>query len=80
MSGALEAYLLCTLTLVHYHKGDLFWEQVHMCRQLGFLVNGQAVLHYLAGENEFERWFGLQYTFVTSFDSFINSNKNSIRV
>ena len=39
ISGALEAYLVRTLTPVHYHKEDLLWEQVHVCRQLGFPVN-----------------------------------------
>ena len=78
MSEALEAYLLRTLTLINYKKGDLFCEQGHVCRQLGFMVEGQAALHYLTGEKEFTRWVGLQYLFETSFDGLINSDKNSI--
>lgn len=76
VSKELEDCLLRSLTLVNYRKGEFFCEQGHVCRQLGFLIEGQAALHYLTDKNKFTRWVGLQYTFVTSFDSFINEVPN----
>lgn len=76
MSDELENYLVRSLTPVNYKKGDTFCEQGHVCKQLGFLTEGQAALHYLTDGNLFTRWVGLQYTFVTSFDSFINEVPN----
>ncbi len=72
VSEELEDCLLRSLKLITYKKGDFFCEQGHVCRLLGFMVEGQAALHYLTDSNEFTRWIGLQHTFVTSFNSFIN--------
>lgn len=76
LSPGLEEYLQSSLAVVEYGKGDYFCEQGHVCKQLGFMVDGQAALHYLADGTNFTRWVGLKYTFVTSFDSFINEVPN----
>ncbi|WP_273567938.1 Crp/Fnr family transcriptional regulator [Maribacter halichondriae] len=80
MTEELQAFLLRSLKLVKYEKGDFFCEQGHVCQQLGFLVEGQAALRYLTDDNEFTRWVGLQFTFVTAFDSFINEVPNQYSI
>ncbi|MCP4978737.1 MAG: Crp/Fnr family transcriptional regulator [Maribacter sp.] len=72
ISDELQKDFLQAFSLKKYKKGDYFHEQGLVCKQLGFLVDGQVALQYVIDGNAYTRWAAIKGSFITSFGSFIN--------